>query len=492
MKRLPLLLGSLVAACASLTGFSASTNAPPNIILILTDDQGYGELGCHGNPILRTPSLDRLHAESARFIDFTVSPTCAPTRAALLTGRHEFRSGVTHTIYERERLSPRAVTLAEVLRSAGYRTGIFGKWHLGDERDRLPDRRGFDEMFIHGGGGIGQTYPGSCGDAPGNGYFDPSILHNDRFVETSGYCTDVFFRRALEWMNEQRARGRPFFAMITPNAPHGPYVSPGAEYDRLFEGHGLTPAQVAYYSMIRNINDNVGLLLDRLRAWEIEQGTLVIFMTDNGHPFGDLHNAGMRGVKGSPYQGGIRVPSFWRWPGRFAPGDRAQTAAHLDILPTLAEIAGAAIAPDHRRSLEGVSLVPCLKDPDAAWPERQFVTHVGRWPSGRAAEARHRRCAIRVGSYKLVNHAELYHLPSDPGEGRDVAAEHPEIVARLRAAYDAWWDDVLPAALENELAEGPAINPFKERYWIQHGMEPDAALLPEMDPSRKFAPDALR
>ena len=176
---------------------SASLEARrPNIIFVLTDDQGYGDLSCHGNPILKTPNLDRLHDEGVRFTDFHVSPTCSPTRSALMTGRHEFKNGVTHTILERERLTLKATTIAQVLKSAGYTTGIFGKWHLGDEPDHWPDKRGFDEMFIHGCGGIGQSYPGSCGDAPGNTYFNPAILHNGKFEKTKGYCTDVFFGQA--------------------------------------------------------------------------------------------------------------------------------------------------------------------------------------------------------------------------------------------------------------------------------------------------------
>src|SRR6266511_5683212 len=202
----------------------------PNIVFILTDDQGYGDLSCHGIPVLKTPNLDRLHDEGVRFTDFHVSPTCAPTRAALMTGRHEFKNGVTHTIYERERLTLNATTIAQVLKSAGYTTGIFGKWHLGDEPGRWPDKRGFDEMFIHGGGGIGQTFPGSCGDAPGNTYFDPAILHNGRFEKTHGYCTDVFFDRATRWMERVKGK-RPFFAYITPNAPHAPLQVP-AEYEK--------------------------------------------------------------------------------------------------------------------------------------------------------------------------------------------------------------------------------------------------------------------
>jgi arylsulfatase len=201
----------------------------PSIILIMPDDMGYGDLGCHGNPVIHTPHLDGLAAGSFRFTNFQVSPTCAPTRAALMTGRHEFKNGVTHTIAERERLSLDAVTIAEVLRRGGYATGIFGKWHLGDEEQYQPNRRGFDEVFIHGAGGIGQSYPGSCGDVPGNTYFDPVIRHNGRFERTKGYCTDVFFAEALTWIDQRRHDERPFFAMITPNAPHEPLVSPGAE-----------------------------------------------------------------------------------------------------------------------------------------------------------------------------------------------------------------------------------------------------------------------
>src|SRR6185436_1409079 len=173
---------------------------------------GYGDLSCHGNPILKTPNIDRFYRESVRFTDFNVSPTCSPTRSALMTGRHEFRNGVTHTIFERERMTTNAVTIAQVLQRAGYVTGMFGKWHLGDEAEYQPGRRGFDEVFIHGAGGIGQTYPGSCGDAPSNSYFNPYVLHNGRFVKTSGYCTDVFFAQALKWMEEKGRAPDPFFA----------------------------------------------------------------------------------------------------------------------------------------------------------------------------------------------------------------------------------------------------------------------------------------
>src|SRR4051812_5567480 len=187
----------------------------PNIILVMTDDQGYGDLGCTGNPVLRTPNIDRFSKEAFRFTEFHVSPTCAPTRSALMTGRHEFKNGVTHTINERERMTLNATTLPQLLKRAGYTTGIFGKWHLGDEALYQPNHRGFDEVFIHGAGGIGQTYAGSCGDAPGNTYFNPAIMHNGRFEKTQGYCTDVFFRQATKWIDENRNSKKPFFAYIT-------------------------------------------------------------------------------------------------------------------------------------------------------------------------------------------------------------------------------------------------------------------------------------
>src|SRR3989442_11136460 len=212
----------------ALAGADTLAGSRPNIIFILTDDQGYGDMSCHDNPVLRTPNIDRLHDEGVRFLDFHVSPTCSPTRAALMTGRHEFRNGVTHTLLERERLTLKATTIAQVLKSAGYTTGIFGKWHLGDEDAYQPGQRGFDEVFIHGAGGIGQTYAGSCGDAPGNTYFNPALRHNGQFEKTQGYCTDLFFAQAVKWMDTRRKGGSPFFAYITPNAPHAPLQCPEA------------------------------------------------------------------------------------------------------------------------------------------------------------------------------------------------------------------------------------------------------------------------
>lgn len=278
-----LLLGVFVALLAAPTPDLAAADPPkqPNVVFILTDDQGYGDISAHGNPILKTPNLDKLHAEGVRFTDFHVSPTCSPTRSALLAGRHEFKNGITHTILERERMTLKATTLPQILQTAGYTTGIFGKWHLGDEAEYQPNRRGFDEVFIHGAGGIGQTYRGSCGDAPGNTYFDPTILHNGKFEKTKGYCTDVFIGQATKWIESVKGKGKPFFCYVPTNAPHVPLQVRPEDEARYKDK--VKQANVAkFFGMVANIDDNVGRLLDQLKEWGLEKDTLVIFMSDNG------------------------------------------------------------------------------------------------------------------------------------------------------------------------------------------------------------------
>ena len=453
----------------------------PNIVLVMPDDQGYGDLSFTGNPVLKTPHIDAFAKQSVRFTDFHVSPTCAPTRSALLTGRHEFKNGVTHTINERERMTLKATTIAEVLKKAGYATGIFGKWHLGDEAEYQPRRRGFDEVFIHGAGGIGQTYAGSCGDAPDNSYFNPAILHNGRFEKTKGYCTDVFFNEAVKWMDDKRKARAPFFTLITPNAPHGPLDVPDEYFNRY---KGKVPDNVAkFFGMIQNIDDNFGALMKKLDEWGIAENTLVVFMSDNGGTAGvRFFNAGMRGSKNTPYQGGTRSPAFWRWPGGFqGDADCAALTTHYDIFPTFAGIAGVNLNAILTKQVEGRSLMPLLRNPQADWADRFFVTHIGRWEHGRATEAKHSHSSIRDSRFTLVNNKELYDLKNDYGETTNVFAQHPDAVARLRAAYDQWWQDVQPL-LVNENTTGPKVNPFKALYWKQFGGGPDEALRRKMNP----------
>ena len=347
MKSLYLLLIALLGTLPAGLQAESLAGKRPNILFLLTDDQGYGDISAHGNPVLKTPNLDRLRSEGLRFTDFHVSPTCSPTRSALMTGRHEFKNGVTHTILERERLTLKATTIAQVLKSAGYTTGIFGKWHLGDEAEYQPNRRGFDEVFIHGGGGIGQIYPGSCGDAPGNTYFDPAILHNGKFEKTKGYCTDLFYAQATKWIDSQRHGDKPFFAYIPTNAPHSPYIA-RPEDKALYEGKELQPNTESFFGMLHNIDQNIGRLLARLDEWGIAKNTLVVFMNDNGGTAGmSVFNAGMHGAKGTAWLGGTRASApSGAGPARFSPPTGGALAAHIDFFPTIAEIA---VQQDSRR-----------------------------------------------------------------------------------------------------------------------------------------------
>lgn len=457
----------------------------PNFIFILTDDQGYGDVSAHGNPVLRTPHLDRLHREGVRFTDFHVSPTCSPTRSALHTGRHEFRNGVTHTILERERLTLDAVTLPQVLKTAGYTTGIFGKWHLGDEDEYQPERRGYDEVFIHGAGGIGQHYPGSCGDAPGNTYFSPLIKHNGRFEKTDGYCTDVFFSQALRWIEGVKGR-QPFYCYIPTNAPHGPLqVRP--EDEARYRGKVKTESEAKFLGMVANIDDNVGRLLARIAEWGLEKDTLIIFMNDNGGTGGvRLFNAGMRGQKGTPFLGGTRASSFWRWPGTLRPADCGALTAHVDFFRTIAAIAGARLDEKAEKQAEGRSLVPLLENPQAVWPSRFLFTHFGRWPKDASPETgKYANCSVRTRDYHLVsvsrrNRPEwmLFNVREDYGEQNDIAARNPEVVAEMQGAYEEWWASVVPMMV-NETAPLAAENPFWTLYRKQFGS------LPEIPPVEK-------
>lgn len=462
-------------------GFAAEApgQARPNIILLITDDQGYGDMSAHGHPLLQTPAMDQLRSESVRFTDFRVSPTCSPTRASLMTGRHEFMSGVTHTILERERLSLKATALPQLLKAAGYSTAIVGKWHLGDEAAYQPGNRGFDEVFIHGGGGIGQKFPGSCADAPGNKYFDPAILHNGHFVRTQGYCTDVFFDHAMKWMERQKGKDQPFFLYLATNAPHSPLVCP-PEWSQPYEGK--VPAEAAkYLGMVANIDHNLGRLLVKMKELGIEQNTLLVFMNDNGgtKPGVQLYNAGMAGSKGTASNGGTRAFSFWRWPGTLTPGDRPQLTAHLDVLPTLAELAHASIPAAVQSQLEGYSLVPLLRSADAPWHEdRMLVTHVGRWGGMKPGSSPPQKLipqdvSVRWKQYLLLYTKkgwQLYDVLADPAQHRDLCAEHPDVVKKLSDSYDSWWERVLPR-LENEEAwrTAPAVPPFHALYREQMG-----------------------
>ena len=435
------------------------SNSRPNIILVMTDDQGYGDLACHGHPFVKTPNLDVLYKQSTRFTDFHASPTCAPTRAALMSGRDAFKNGVTHTIYERERMTLKATTVAQVLKGAGYTTGIFGKWHLGDDDEYQPNRRGFDEMFIHGAGGIGQNFPGTQGAFPGTSYFDPFIKHNDKVVKTKGYCTDVFFKQALGWMKKQK--DKPFFAYISTNAPHGPFIV-ADKYKDIYKDQKIKEKSRAFYGMITNFDENMGLLMNKLDEWKLADNTLLIFMTDNGTSAGTW-NYRMKGIKNTVNEGGARVPLFMRLPGKIKAGvDVDKLTRHFDIFPTLAEFAGISISED--LDLDGRSMVALLENVNAKWPDRKLFFHKGRWPKGTLDPEgfKYKNFAVRSEKWRLVGD-KLYNIDKDPGERKNVSKQYPEVVAEMMKAYDAWWSGVRPMMV-NEGAPLDTGKPYIELF----------------------------
>ena len=471
-----------------------AANPPPNIILVMPDDVGYGDYASLGAPIMQTPAVDAFKKQSLLFTQFHLSPTCSPTRAAMLSGRHEFKNGVTHTIFERERMTLKTVTLPQVLKTAGYTTGIFGKWHLGDEEAYRPENRGFDEVFIHGGGGIGQTYSGSCGDVPGNTNINPTLWHNGTFEKTEGYCTDLFFDQSIKWIQGNVSTKKPFFAFIPLNAAHAPHVLPETYYKQYLGKPGVSEEIAKFYGMIENVDTNFGKLLAKIDEWGIAENTLVIYLgTDNGGSAEacKIFNAGMRGSKATPYQGGTRAPCFFRWPAGGIPAGKECDAlsAHIDLLPTIAAISGATLSDAVRKQVDGRSLLPLLKNPKAEWPERTLVHHVGRWDKGQSPEdSKYKNCSIQNSRFTLVNNKDLYDLKADPGETANVMAEHPEVTAFLRAEYDQWWKDVQPHMV-NENVIGPTINPMKALYWKQFGGGPTKADMKRMNPTSTTIPE---
>jgi len=414
----------------------------PNVILVITDDQGYGDLGCTGNPWIKTPNIDAFHEEAARFVDFHVSPLCTPTRGALMTGHRPVRNGAWATCWGRSILRREETTMAQVFAASGYRTGMFGKWHLGDNYPYRPQDRGFDVAIWHKGGGVGQTP-----DFWGNSYFDDTYFHGDEPRPHEGYCTDIWFDEALRFI--ESARPGPFFAYIATNAPHHPYLV-AENYREPYETNPDIP-EPGFYGMITNIDENFGRLRRRLVEWGLEDNTILIFMTDNGSSGGCTlgpgqfvdrgYNAGMRGKKASYYDGGHRVPFFIRWPAGGIGGGRdiAEMALHVDVLPTLIELCG--LRPPEDIEFDGQSLAPLLRGRADELPGDRvhFVQyHQSTEPPEMWTNA------VMTRRWRLVRGLELYDIKADPAQRHDVAAAHPDVVERLRRAHEAWWQEVSP------------------------------------------------
>jgi arylsulfatase B len=453
------LLAALAVPLAVINLLDAANAAAPNVILVITDDQGYGDFGCHGNPILKTPHLDALYSQSLRFTDFHATPLCSTTRAGLMTGRCALRTGEWSVVGGHTQLRANEVTLAQAFAASGYRTGIFGKWHLGDSYPFRPQDRGFHEVLVHGGGGIGTTP-----DYWGNDYFDDTFFRNGRPEKLAGHGTVALFNAAMQFV--ETSQDRPFFCYLPIDAPHNPW---NVEERYSAPYRDKVPAQTAnFYGMIAQIDEQIGRLVQRLDALGLAESTLLVFMTDNGSSGGSrVFNAGMRGGKGGPYEGGHRVPCWLRWPGGgIARGrDAPQLAAQLDLFPTLVELCGLKLP--RAVAFDGLSLVPLLRGKPESWPDRTLFidTHQSETPV-----KWNNTCALR-GRWRLVDGRELYDLARDPGQERDVAGDHPQIVAELRAAYDAWWTEIEPSFSDQPhfVAGTPHEDPLWLNTWDLHG-----------------------
>ena len=437
-----LISGTLVTAVTA--GLSMKIQAAekhPNVVLVMTDDQGYPNLSCLGHPVLKTPNIDNFYKNSERLVDYHVDPTCAPSRSALLTGRYSDRVGVWHTIMGRNLLRKDEVTMGNVFKNSGYATGVFGKWHLGDAYPYRPQDRGFDHVVIHGGGGIGQTP-----DFWGNDYFDDVYQVDGKRVRFKGYCTDIFFDEAMKFIKSNESK--PFFVYLVTNAPHGPNYAPDKYSQRFmnqkYKGIKIDKATANYYGMIENIDDNFGKLMQFLKKEQLIDNTVVIFTTDNGpvRPTAiKIYNAGLRGHKGDYHDGGHRVPFFISWPAGGIGGgiDIKQLTAHIDILPTLIDLCHLK-KPDVK--FDGKSLVPLLRNPSAEWPDRKIVVESQRIRD----PEKYRKCAVMSNKWRLCSGNgsafEVYDMTKDPSQKQNVIKANPEIAKSLKAAYDIFWNDV--------------------------------------------------
>ncbi len=429
---------------------------------------GYGDIAAHGNPVVNTPNFDRLHNESARFTNFAVSPSCSPTRAALMTGRHEFLSNVSHTLNPMKTLDPKATTVAQLFKAGGYTTGIFGKWHLGQEGPLGPWNRGFDETLT----AIKDTQ---------NSHYNPTLLKNKVRTKFKGYRTDILFDHAMDFMT--RHKGTPFFCYLPTYTPHTPlkvdgkYSKPYEKSRQMISGRFST---ALFNGMVSNVDHNLGRLLDHVDELGISDDTLLIAINDNGGTMGvDVHNGGMRGVKGTGWLGGIRAYSFWRWGKNFKPGSRDAMSGHIDVLPTLADICDLNVPDDLKPKLEGGSLLPVLTNEIQDFrKDHMQVHHVGRWANPRLwHQHKYANCIVRWNQYFLVrmdgctnrkcdqcekqprnaklsgiytneiaHHRlavpgkwELYDIEEDVFQSNDISDAHPEVVARMSEFYESWW-----------------------------------------------------
>ncbi|HQT22707.1 MAG: arylsulfatase [Sphingobacteriales bacterium 17-39-43] len=464
----------VLAFCLSLysaTGF-AQGKSQPNVIIIITDDQGYGDFGITGNPHVKTPVIDRFATESIRFNNFYVSPVCAPTRSSLMTGRYSLRTGVRDTYNGGAIMASSEVTIAELLKRANYKTGIFGKWHLGDNYPSRPSDQGFDESLIHLSGGMGQVGDITTYFKRDSSYFDPVLWHNNKREAYQGYCSDIFTDQAINFISKNSES--PFFCYLSFNAPHTPLQVPEkyySQYKDIDPASGFKDDKRPFlkmtekdkedarkvYAMVTNIDDNIGKLLKRLDELKITENTLIIFMTDNG-PQQTRYVAGMRGLKGNVYQGGVRVPFYVRYPSSFGKNKDIETmAAHLDILPTVAELCHVDLPND--RIIDGKSLIPLIKGKQVDWANRSLFTYwTRRYPE------LYSKMSVHKGNYKLVGNTdynakiedfELYDLNKDSYEQNNIVLKNKALANTLKQELDRTFNDLISS--ENLINQPPII-----------------------------------
>lgn len=434
----------------------------PNVILIMSDDQGVGDYGFQGNSVIRTPALDAMRSRGGLLNQFYVSPVCAPTRASLMTGRYNYRTRCIDTYLGRAMMDTEEVTIAELLRDAGYRTGIYGKWHLGDNYPLRPMDQGFEDSLVHRGGGIGQSSDPIGAEGK---YTNPTLIKNGVETPMQGYCTDLYFDAAMEFMERSVGNEQPFFAYIATNAPHGPFHDVPPELYQEYLRVDMDPIRVddrqaarsqpdadtlaRIAAMITNIDENVGRLMDRLQELKVFENTLVMYLNDNG-PNTWRYVGDMRGKKTGVDDGGVRSPLIVHWPDRITAGRELDiVAAHIDVLPSVLEACDVAL-PGHQQ-LDGRSFLPWLEGDASDWPERTLVLQAYR---GNRPQ-RYHHFALHSGPWKLVHPSgfgreqfsgnpqlELYNLAKDPQQQHDLASTHSQLLGALKAKYDAWFDDV--------------------------------------------------
>lgn len=402
--------------------FSGCTSEvrPPNIVLIMSDDQGFGDFGFTGNEYIETPNLDKLKSQSVYFDRFYVSPVCAPTRASLLTGRYHLRTGTTWVTHGKEVMNSEELTIAESFSENGYATGCFGKWHNGEHYPYNPNGQGFDTFFGFSAGHW-------------NNYFDATLEYNGNFVKTEGYITDVLTDSAMQFI--QRNKKRPFFCYVPYNAPHGPFQVEDRYFDK-YKAKGLDDKTAAVYGMCENIDDNVGRILQQLDDLKLTNNTIVLYLTDNG-PNGVRYNSGMKGIKASVDEGGVRTPLLIRYPGVLRAGDTVfNLAAHIDILPTLHGLTG--IPFKEKFPLDGIDLSQALIS-GSGFPGRSIYTHhVNRTVEPTPA-------SLRSSAHRLVfqdGDTLLFDMSDDPGQTKNIAKEQPAFTYLYSGNLSDWFQDV--------------------------------------------------